>query len=298
MPAADLEDFLDAVAPKYAESSVRGHRLALQSFLDFCSESRILELSAFTELDFQNYEAWLRCTRLRENTIYAKMRSLKLFLVWAQRVKRTLLDARACQLPTRHAVARAVPSAKVLKRLLELPDRSTALGLRVLLVLELLYVLGLRSCECYRLNIRDLDFSRETVRILGKGHVRRNLPLSPGVLWTANRYLTEARPLLRPTLENDALLLSSWGRRLSQQMLLVIVKEYGQKIGLKLHPHLLRHCCATHLLASGMDLEMVQQFLGHAYIDTTKTYVHVSYRELEKTFFQTHPRALWKKVRA
>jgi integrase/recombinase XerD len=104
--------------------------------------------------------------------------------------------------------------------------------------------------------------------------------------------------MLRPGPESEALLLGMWGKRLGQQSIFLTVKRHGRKLRLKLHPHLLRHYCATHLLQGGMGLEMVQQFLGHVYIDTTKNYVHVSYRELEKTFFRTHPRALLERAKA
>lgn len=295
--AAEVDEFIEAMAPRYAESSLSIQRTNLKSFQAFCGKSQVTEVAAVTGLEFSRYEAWLRCQRLSENTIYAKMRTVKTFLLWAYRAKRTLLDPSAYKLPPRHhRGSLRVPSTEVLKKLLELPDRSTPLGLRTCLVLELLYVLGLRSCECYRLNVSDLDLCKETVRVLGKGQVMRELPLSPRILETVHQYLAQARTLLRAGPEEEALLLSMWGKRLSQQSILITVREYGRKLRLKLHPHLLRHYCATHLLEGGMALEMVQQFLGHAYLDTTKDYVHVRYRELERTFFRTHPRALFERA--
>ena len=120
------------------------------------------------------------------------------------------------------------------------------------------------------------------------------MPLSDRLCKLLDSYLKSTRPNLRPFPDEEALWVSSYsGRRLTSESLLNIVTKYGKQVGLDgMHPHLLRHCCATHLLESGADLRWIQRFLGHASTQSTDLYTRVDSEELKREFRRCHPRAL------
>ncbi|MFA5508636.1 MAG: tyrosine-type recombinase/integrase [Vulcanimicrobiota bacterium] len=177
-----------------------------------------------------------------------------------------------------------------MKRLLELPNRSTVLGLRDQFVLELLYSLGPRRSECSALNLSDLDLDQQTLRVVGKGGDERLLPVSPSLELCAQDYLCNSRPELVADTAEQALFLNQRKQRLSDQSVNLIVRKYGLKLGLNLSAHQLRHACATHLVEAGMELEHIQQILGHANLDSTRRYAQVSQRQLEREFRRCWPR--------
>src|SRR5206468_10640720 len=144
---------------------------------------------------------------------------------------------------------------------------DTPLALRNRALVELVYSAGLRSREAVDLDLADVDFEQELVRVRGKGGKERVVPLGEeAALWLA-RYLREARPALARG-ANDALFLSARGRRLDTSTLRRVVP----------HPHRLRHAFATHLLDGGADLRTIQELLGHSSLSTTQVYSHVDAR--------------------
>jgi site-specific recombinase XerD len=154
------------------------------------------------------------------------------------------------------------------------------LALRNRALLELVYSAGLRSAEAVGLDLADVDFEQELVRIRGKGNKERVVPLGEeAAAWVA-RYLREARPALASGAV-DALFLSARGRRLDTSVLRRIVP----------HPHRLRHAFATHLLEGGADLRTIQELLGHSSLSTTQMYSHVDARRLRKVYDRAHPRS-------
>jgi site-specific recombinase XerD len=185
-----------------------------------------------------------------------------------------------------------VPSIAVMKRLLSLPDLSQPVGCRDRLILELLYVLGLRRRECEALDLDDIDFDGVAPRVHGKGGNERRLPLSAGFLQTLMLYLEVARPALACSGETALLVRVTDGRRLPHGCLYNVIIGYGKRMGLSIHPHQLRHACATHLLEAGMDVHLISELLGHKDLASTKRYTRVSRRKLHSEFRRCHPRAL------
>lgn len=176
------------------------------------------------------------------------------------------------------------PAVEVMKKLLELPDRKTPEGLRDLLALEVMYILGLRRAEVCGLTLDALCLVRETLFVVGKGGHERLLPVSPHLKFVFQDYLFNGRPKLLPRPHLRALLLDNEGRALRVCQLHYIVKKYGRKLDLKLSCHQFRHACAVHLIEAGMGLPQVQQLLGHANMNTTKIYTRISRREMEREF--------------
>lgn len=177
--------------------------------------------------------------------------------------------------------------------LLGQPDRGRVLGLRDVVILELLYGAGMRLSELVGLDVGAIELTEERIRVIGKGDRERIVPLGGPALSALAAYL-DVRPMLIKTERegHSALLLNQHGRRLTGRGVQYILGKYGLRISLRgLTPHMLRHTTATHLLDAGADLMAVKELLGHERLSTTQVYTHVALDRLKKTYEEAHPRA-------
>ncbi|MDE2847780.1 MAG: tyrosine recombinase [Gemmatimonadota bacterium] len=177
--------------------------------------------------------------------------------------------------------------------LLGQPDRGRLLGLRDVVILELLYGAGMRLSELVGLDVGAIEMTEERIRVIGKGDRERIVPLGGPSLSALAAYM-DVRPLLIKTGREDtaALLLNQHGRRLTGRGVQYILGRYGLRISQQgLTPHMLRHTTATHLLDAGADLMAVKELLGHEQLSTTQVYTHVALDRLKKTYEDAHPRA-------
>lgn len=180
-----------------------------------------------------------------------------------------------------------------LKSLLEAPDQTSPLGLRDGAILEVIYGTGLRVTEILRINLSDVDFDEGEIKVLGKGSKERIVLFGSHARTALQKYLQEARPLLVPDKNQRALFVNRRGGRLTSRSLERIICFYAKKAGIskKVTPHTLRHSFATHLLAGGADLRMVQELLGHVSLSTTQVYTHITKERLKEVYDSAHPRA-------
>ena len=179
-----------------------------------------------------------------------------------------------------------------IQRLLDAPCPDHELYLRDVALLELLYASGLRATELADLDCGRLHLDLAVARVLGKGNKERIVPVGAPAVAAASRYLEQLRPrLLRPERPSERLLLSRTGRPMTRVAVWQIVTRHARAAGLTaVHPHTLRHSFATHLLAGGADLRVVQELLGHANIRTTQIYTHVDATRLKDVIRKHHPR--------
>jgi integrase/recombinase XerD len=202
--------------------------------------------------------------------------------------------------PTRWQRLPGVLSPKQVKRLLNAPapsnggsDSGPPLWLRDRAMLELMYACGLRATEVSRLGVEDFHRDLRVVKVTGKGNQQRLVPVGKPAESAIDDYGERCRPdLLRPDGRDQGhLLLSRTGRPLERVAVWQIVKKVARQAGLeKVHPHVLRHSFATHLLMGGADLRTVQEMLGHADIATTQVYTHVDRSHLKDVHRRYHPR--------
>ena len=166
------------------------------------------------------------------------------------------------------------------------------LGIRDKAIIELFYSSGLRLAEIAALDIGDADLKNATVKVTGKGNKQRIVPLGRLAITAINAWL-EARALFSVIHEPQALFLSQRGKRLSHRSIQQRLNRLGLERGSnqRLHPHLLRHSFASHMLESSSDLRAVQEMLGHSDISTTQIYTHLDFQHLAKTYDAAHPRA-------
>ena len=185
-----------------------------------------------------------------------------------------------------------VLAAEQIGQLIAAPDPEDPLHLRDAAMLELLYSSGLRASEVANMETSWLHPQLGIARVMGKGNKERIVPVGKPALDAVERYATELRPqLVRPGKPTDRLLLSRTGSPITRVVVWQIVKRHARRAGLpNVHPHVLRHSFATHLLAGGADLRVVQELLGHSNIRTTQIYTHVDRTRLKQIIARCHPR--------
>ncbi|MGE5676284.1 MAG: tyrosine-type recombinase/integrase, partial [Mycobacterium leprae] len=185
--------------------------------------------------------------------------------------------------------------------LVDMPDRTTLLGIRDRALLEVLYSTGMRVSELVSLNLGTIDQSDGWVVIFGKGRKERAVPVGSKALEALKEYQSQSRPHLLAKAPEEAqakplrqqpLFLNKWGTRLSDRSVRRILDGYIQQMAIKTHvsPHTIRHSFATHLLNHGADLRSVQELLGHSSLSTTQIYTHVTKERLRAEYLRTHPR--------
>lgn len=179
------------------------------------------------------------------------------------------------------------------ERLLESVTDTDPLGLRDRAILELLYASGLRVAELCGLRLEALHLEEGFVRVTGKGNKTRLVPVGTQARDALTRYLATERPTLVAQKTGGEVFLSIRGKKLTNQRIWQLVKQYAARAGLEsnVYPHILRHSFATHLLAGGADLRIIQELLGHADISTTQIYTHVDRTQLKAVHKKFHPRA-------
>ena len=183
-------------------------------------------------------------------------------------------------------------AAQILKALeVKAGEETTAINLRDLAMLEVLYASGIRVSELCGLNLGDIDTSRNTLSVIGKGDRQRVVPLGIPAMKALQNYLSNARGEFLNNKSADAVFLGSRGKRIDQRTVREVVYEAMKAVGATMGPHGLRHSAATHLLEGGADLRTVQEILGHASLATTQIYTHVSPERLQSAYKQAHPRA-------
>lgn len=176
-------------------------------------------------------------------------------------------------------------------------ERSDHLMLRDQVILELLYASGIRASEFVNIKMQDIDFRTRSIRILGKGNKERIVPFNKSSSVTMKEYLKDCRPLLlaknKRQYNVEYFVLNDQGKKLTTRGLEYILKNIEKLTGCDydLHPHLMRHTFATHLLEGGADLRVIQELLGHESLNTTQVYTHVTEESMKAQFVASHPRA-------
>jgi integrase/recombinase XerC len=200
-------------------------------------------------------------------------------------------------------VLRPEAAAEVIEAAETAPLGTEAEKLRDRVILELLYGSGLRVSELFALDLEAVDVRACEVRVLGKGRKERMVPMSGKALEALAAYLprrSELRHHKTGYFDERALLITARGQRLGVRRIQTLVQRYGA-LGAgrpDLHPHALRHSCATHLLEGGADLRVIQELLGHASLSTTQRYTHVSLDQLLTVYDKAHPLARAKRTRS
>jgi len=179
------------------------------------------------------------------------------------------------------------------ERLFDAIETETPEGRRDRVMFELMYASGLRVAETSSLMVANIDLGQRMLRIKGKGSKERFVPFYPSIGTLLKEYLAKDRPELLNGNRDDHVFINNRHKPLSERGIQYLLDKYAILAGLNktVHPHMLRHSFATHLLDNGADLRIVQELLGHAHLSTTQIYTHVTVDRLKSAYLSAHPRA-------
>jgi integrase/recombinase XerC len=250
-------------------------------------------------VDVHLLRSWLgRLSRTHQpSSIARKIAAVRTWMRWLRR-RGVLRTCPADELAT-PKVRRGLPtllSVDAAKEVVEAPPPGGPVGVRDRAILELLYGSGLRVSELCHLDREAVDLAGATARVLGKGRKERVVPLGRKCVDALAAWLAERPRVVHPrhkTQDALPLFLSTHGRRMNRRAVWTVVNRYGASGAGRadLHPHALRHTCATHMLDGGADLRAIQEMLGHASLTTTQRYAHVSMDHLMRVYDAAHPLA-------
>lgn len=275
-----VDRFVDHLRAERGTSNhtVRAYRTSLSALAAFLS-LRGTSLERATRADLRR---WLFDAARGPSTVARHVAAMRTFYAWLQR--EGVVESSPAATLRSPSVPRPVPDVPQEKPLGALLDHTEATRDRA--ILELLYGAGLRVSEAAALDLHDVDFESGLVHIRhGKGDRERRVPMGAQAASALRAWLAE-----RPASEEQALFLGRRGGRLSDRMIRRVVEAAGARGGLPgLHPHALRHACATHMLDAGADLRAIQEQLGHATLSTTQRYTQVSVEHLLQVHRKAHP---------
>ena len=266
---------------------------------EFLVEERSQELSGCDREDLEAFLVERAAAGDKPRSRARKLSALRTYMAWL--VDRGYRDTDPTTRIGGARVDQALPvvlKVEEVELLLAAPSTDRPEGVRDRAMLEIAYGSGLRVSELVGLRLGDLDMDRALLRVTGKGRKQRIVPTSQIAIERVETYLASARgELLRAATRvrpdaRAALFVSRRGAPLTRQGFWKLIKKHGRQVGLPddLHPHTLRHCFASHLLAGGADLRVVQTLLGHTDIRTTEIYTHVELSHLRAEYAKRHPR--------
>jgi integrase/recombinase XerD len=286
----DVEGFLGLLAARRAPRTVDAYRRDLEALATALGRP----VGTAAREDLELYVANLRAAGLSSATIARRLAAVRSYFR-----HRVLLGLQAdnpaaeVDLPRRTRRLPRTLSAGEAERLIQAAAGTTPRALRDAALVELLYGAGLRVSEAVGLEKGGVDLDGRLVRCVGKGGKERVVPLGRAAAEAVRRYLARGRPYLDRR-HRPELFLNARGGPLTRAGAFLILRRLAAKAGLdpeRVHPHLLRHSFATHLLEGGADLRSVQEMLGHADLATTELYTHVSDKRRREVYFDSHPHA-------
>jgi integrase/recombinase XerC len=267
------------------------YRRDLDALVAYCDGEKIAAWKQLDNFHVRTFAAREHRDGLNPRSVQRRLSALRGFFNYLIREK--VLDSNPA------ADIRAPKAAKRLPKTLDVDQVATllerkptdALSRRDLAMLELLYSSGLRLAELAGLDVTDLDLADRTVRVLGKGSKTRVLPVGGKAVTALRAWLGERKLHVKDGA--GALFVGQNGRRLGARAIQRRIGRWaaGSNLNVPVHPHLLRHSFATHLLESSRDLRGVQELLGHADISTTQVYTHLDFAHLARIYDESHPRA-------
>ena len=278
-----------------ALNTVRNYRTDLLDFFNFLKDEKIGTLNEVDKQVIRRYLSNLIKRAFVKASIARKLSALRSFYRYLKR--EGIIAVSPVANTTSPKLDKRLPaflSQDEINRLLKTPDLSTPQGQRDRALLELLYASGLRVSEIASLDVGQVDLETNEIRVWGKGAKERVVLMGKPAAEALTAYLKKGRPeLLGDKKTSKALFINRSGGRLTERSVQLLLKEYAARAGIKkrVHPHMLRHTFATHLLDGGADLRVVQELLGHASLSSTQIYTHVTKSQARKVYLSAHPMA-------
>ena len=288
----------ERIIQNQSEHTISAYQRDLTDFFNFC-ENKKLQLQDIEASDLREYLAErVERDQLSSSSLQRHLTSIRQFMKWAEQgqylVQNPSEDFKLKRQP------RPLPGMIDIETINQILDQAAPekildqqLWLRDKAMLELLYSSGLRLAELQGLSFKDIDFNRMLLRITGKGNKTRIVPFGQKAKDSLLLWMSVYRIWQGDLRADFSIFISKKGQTLTPRQIENRVKYQAQRAGVNvdLHPHLLRHCFASHMLSASGDLRSVQEMLGHSNLSTTQIYTHVDFDQLAKVYDQSHPRA-------
>ena len=278
----------------YALLTVNAYQKDILSFQEFLINNH--DHTSLESVSYPLIRSWIVFlveNKIANATVNRKISSLKSFYKFLLKIRQIevnpLLKHKSLKTPKKVQIPF---SEKEVETALNTEQFSNDFeGIRNQLIVELFYTTGIRRAELINLKLSSVDFSNQTLKVVGKRNKERILPLLLCTKELLGKYLSVRAEEVKPVL-SDVLILSKTGNKISESFVYRLINDYFSTVSLKVKksPHVLRHSFATHLLNNGADLNSVKELLGHASLSSTQIYTHSSLAELKKVYQDSHPR--------
>jgi len=274
--------------------TVRNYTSDLLDFFGFLRDREIISLNEVDRHVVRDYLSQLIERGFVKGSIARKLSAIRSFYRYLLREE--MISTSPVESTSSPKLDRRLPSflsIEEISRLIETPDLSTPEGQRDRALLELLYASGLRVSELVNLDMEQVNLNTNEIRVWGKGSKERVVLMGKPAASALIAYLDQGRPKLSGNKKSSALFITRYGQRLIERRVQRILEKYANIAGIekRVHPHMLRHTFATHLLDGGADLRVVQELLGHANLSSTQIYTHVTQSQARKAYLSAHPLA-------
>lgn len=291
--AAPLQDFFDKLRyeRQLSPHTLQAYQRDLKCLTEFLATQSVADIKQIDEQHIRNFLAWRHRQGIQSKSLQRQLAAVRSFFNFLlSEGKLTYNPAKGVQAPK---AARKLPTTLDVDQtgqLLEIKS-DAPLAIRDKAILELFYSSGLRLSELVNLDLTNIDLHDAVVQVIGKGNKARRLPVGRKAVSAIQAWLKKRDDFLND--EQPALFISRRGTRLSARSIQKRMHDWAIKQGIDIHvhPHMLRHSFASHMLESSGDLRAVQELLGHADISTTQIYTHLDFQHLAKVYDAAHPRA-------
>lgn len=275
----------------YSLKTVDTYKFNLEIFSLFLKKEQI-NYKKITYLELRQYVIYLYNKNLSKKSISQHISTVKSFFNYLY--NNNYINENYAALLSTPKISKKLPNflyQNQIEELLSIKNKDYK-DIRDILILELIYSTGIRVSELVNIKIKDIDFNSKIIKVLGKGNKERIVLYGDICEKKLNEYLKKGRPIYNKYNQNY-LLLNKDGNKISTRSIEYIITNFikKNKLNLSVTPHTLRHTFATHLLNNGADLTSVQELLGHASLNTTQIYTHVSDAHMRKIYENSHPRS-------
>ena len=293
-----LDDFLKQLKLTHSGSMAtqQAYRHDIMQFIDYCVKEGVTDFQVVDTYVLRGFIASLKSGKkaVSNRTLARKFAALRTFykyLLLHDHV--TVNPFSSLKTPKKASHLPAFLMINEIRDLLSAIEKNSEAGVRDRVMIELMYACGLRVSETSGLTIHQIDFANRLLRITGKGRKERLVPFYSSMGKQLQNYLNTVRPLLLKQKKHAFVFVNLRGSAITERGVQDILKRRAQAAGLKqtLHPHMLRHSFATHLLDNGADLRTVQELLGHQNLSTTQIYTHISVDRLKQVYLKAFEEA-------
>ena len=289
-----IETFLDSLwlEKNLSQNTLESYKNDLSKFRNFLEKNNksVLKADHFLILSFLSF---LLDKGYSSKTVSRNISSLKSFFKYLISVEHIKINPMLnIDAPKSGLFLPTTLTVEETQQILDAPNELRPIEMRDKAMLYTLYATGMRISELISLNMHNVDLTRGSVQVIGKGGKERLIPLTNDAITMIKKYLTNARDKLSKGKDHNNIFVSTHGKQISRHSFWHRIKAYLKKVDVKkeVHPHTLRHAFATHMLNNGADLRSVQLLLGHSDLATTQIYTHVAQAEVKNLHKKHHPR--------